>query len=433
MDCKSLLIGGVAAMLTVGTVKAQIYHEVDKEDLRAFMRQGTNWQKLGLTVEDTLSWYDDEIWVLKLTFSEVGWDWDETENIQRISDIFWGPTIFTTPIPAFTSLNLEGNLKLSSPILWYLHCGQNALTGLDVSKNVKLTDLYCCDNNLTELDVSNNIELTFLGCFENNLTELNINNLTKLRTLWCGENNLTELDLSNNAELEELTCYINNLTELDLSQHTKLRHILCYNNKLKFSTLTLSPLYLNNMYFSGTPQDTIDGGTIAYTDTVDLSSEYLINGYNFEGNDEAWYPTQYHWYVVNDDGTLFSIGGEHFAPINKNGVFTFTEYHNNKKLLCILQNESSPIYLLYYKVEIKTDNIEDEDEINFAILPNPAKTQLTICHSKEISSILLYDVAGKLLKTYTVKEINPTLDISDLSNGVYFITVDGKSVKFIKE
>ena len=40
----------------------------------------------------------------------------------------------------------------------------------------------------------------------------------------------------------------------------------------------------------------------------------------------------------------------------------------------------------------------------------------------------------KLLRTYNVTETNPVLvDISDLSKGVYFITLDGKSVKLIKE
>jgi hypothetical protein len=47
-------------LLTVTIASAQNYHEECKEDLRAFLRQGTNYEKLGLAVEDTLSWYDNE-------------------------------------------------------------------------------------------------------------------------------------------------------------------------------------------------------------------------------------------------------------------------------------------------------------------------------------------------------------------------------------
>jgi len=166
------------------------------------------------------------------------------------------------------------------------------------------------------------------------------------------------------------------------------------------------------------PQDIIFGGEI--TDTVDLSSEYNING-NI---------TNYTWFDITT-GTEKEIE----QPTNKSGIFTFTLEHINKRLHCKMTNAQFPDLWLIYEVKIKdtTDNIANENEINFAILPNPANTQLTIRHSKEISSVLLYDAAGKLLKTYTVKETNPTLDISDLSNGVYFIIVDGKSVKFIKE
>jgi len=67
------------------------------------------------------------------------------------------------------------------------------------------------------------------------------------------------------------------------------------------------------------------------------------------------------------------------------------------------------------------------------VYPNPAQTQLTIHHIKEIENIGLYDLSGRLLRTYSGAGTITVIDISDLDSGVYFLTVDGKSVKFVKE
>ena len=566
MYCKSLLIGGVAAILTVSTVKAQIYHEVDKEDLRAVMRQGTNWQRLGLTVADTLSWNQNEDWVSKVE----GVSWSKFESTQRIDSIEWNGIV--DPTTMAQTPKIRGSLKLSSPILEYLSCYANDLTKLDVTenpklnyldcdycnlakldvtKNTELTYLWCglnfleeldlshntqliilscnfgylekldlshnpqlkhidlggnylteldlsenteliylfCEENgleklnvskntklkvlecywnysLTELDVTNSIHLDTLICYSNKLTELDVSKNTELIVLQCGYNELTELDVAKNTKLIDLQCDMNHLTELDVTNNTKLIYLdcgfnnltvldvskntdlitlgfinnklteidvtnntkltsfYCYNNLFKFSTLPI--IDPDDTYYVYYPQSTIDGGTKAYT-KVDLSSEYNING-NI---------TNFEWFDITNGGE-----SKITPTTNNNGIFAFEEEYIDKTLRCRMRNEQfpgsawlSPPFAIVYEVKIAEteDSIEDETEINFTILPNPAKTQLVIHHSKEISSVLLYDVAGKLLKTYTVKEINPTLDISDLSNGVYFITVDGKSVKFIKE
>jgi len=84
--------------------------------------------------------------------------------------------------------------------------------------------------------------------------------------------------------------------------------------------------------------------------------------------------------------------------------------------------------------EVNCDvSIQGTPEINFTIFPNPANDKLTIHHSKEIGNIGLYDLSGRLIRSYTVSDTNTVLDISDLDSGVYFLTVDGKTVKFIKK
>jgi len=404
----------IATVLTVATVKAEIYHPECKEDLREFMRQGTNYEKLGLTVADTLTWYENEDWVGKLTHYTYG---PPVPDITDTNGIIWTETVFNKRIEKIRlqANQIEGNVKFHTPDLTELQISNNYdLIKLDVSENIKLKYLVCWANSLSELDVSKNIELEYLACFRNELTELDLSNNTRLSSLNCSNNHLTELDVSKNTELIRLDCSHNRLTKLNVSNNETLMDLRCDQNKLRFSTLPIIEYDIMRTY-RYVSQATIDGGTKAYTDTVDLSSEYEINE-NI---------TTYEWFDLT--------AGTVEQPTNENGVFTFTEEHAGKKLYCIMRNAQFPGLVLVYDVEIKTVNIKETTETNFTVSPNPAQTQLTIHHSKEIGKIGLYDLSGRLIRSYTVSDTNTVLDISGLDIGVYFITVDGKTVKFIKE
>jgi len=200
-----------------------------------------------------------------------------------------------------------------------------------------------------------------------------------------------------------------------VSNNKSLASLRCRFNKLRFSTLPIINLYIGYLYAA---QQTIDGGEKGYSDTVDLSSEYNING-NI---------TSYEWFDITD-GTEQTVN----QPTNVNGVFSFTEEHIDKRLRCKMTNAQFPALTLVYEVEIKTVNIEETTEIHFTVSPNPVQTQLTIHHSKEIENIGLYDLSGRLLRTYSGAGAITVIDISDLDSGVYFLTADGKSVKFVKE
>ena len=153
-----------------------------------------------------------------------------------------------------TGLDLSKNTKLTS-----LSCSENELTALDVSKNTELTRLYCGSNRLTALDVSKNKKLEELDCESDSLLsymkltkldvsqnkalkklncygvkmkELNVSGCTALERLDCGGNRLDALDVSTNVNLTELRCSSNQLDELDVSNNTKLKYLSCRNNLL---------------------------------------------------------------------------------------------------------------------------------------------------------------------------------------------------------
>ena len=117
--------------------------------------------------------------------------------------------------------------------LEFLHCEDNQLSSLDISKNSELKILDCYNNQLTSLDISKNTELLSLDCKKNLLTSLDISNNTVLFYLDCSSNQVTSLDVSKNTALEFLLCFDNQLTSLDVSNNTKLEHMFLYQNQIK--------------------------------------------------------------------------------------------------------------------------------------------------------------------------------------------------------
>ena len=128
-----------------------------------------------------------------------------------------------------------------SKTLKHLHCERNFLTVLDLSQNAALEELRCSVNQLTELDVANNPLLKILYCYENQLTKLDVSLNTALTDLRFYENNLTTLDVSQNTALISLDFNNNRINELDLSHNIALTEVHCIGNQ--FSAEALNELF----------------------------------------------------------------------------------------------------------------------------------------------------------------------------------------------
>ena len=109
-----------------------IYHEDDKEGLRKFLKQPSmrygdiNAERLGLCYSDTTDWQNSEEWVAKIT--NLTWN---NKSPKRLIKIDW------------SEKNLEGSLDASKwKELTYLDCSSNLLTSIDVSANMKFTELF---------------------------------------------------------------------------------------------------------------------------------------------------------------------------------------------------------------------------------------------------------------------------------------------------
>ncbi len=77
------------------------------------------------------------------------------------------------------------------------------------------------------------------------------------------------------------------------------------------------------------------------------------------------------------------------------------------------------------------------DTTDISIFPNPANKELTIKGKTIIESITIYDINGRQLKTVIFTSEKGNLDISNLSQGMYFLKIKSgnntESIKFIKK
>ena len=129
--------------------------------------------------------------------------------------------------------------------LWGLACYSNPLISLNLSRNVKLTQLDCAGAHLTSLNVSGCSNLNMIDCSFNPLETLNLSNNKKLQTLYCADTKITTVNTSGMTELESLYVYNGILEELDVSNNKNLKYLHCQGNRLKQLNVSANTLLVD--------------------------------------------------------------------------------------------------------------------------------------------------------------------------------------------
>ena len=78
-----------------------------------------------------------------------------------------------------------------------------------------------------------------------------------------------------------------------------------------------------------------------------------------------------------------------------------------------------------------TVSVSENNEVIFAMYPNPAKDNVTIESAKD-AVVKIYSVNGQMLSQQNINEGINTIDLSNLNAGMYFISVDETMVKIVK-
>ncbi len=234
--------------------------------------------------------------------------------------------------------------------------------------------------------------LTGIDCSSNQITNITFHNSVNLYLFICNNNPITDFDLSQHTNLDEFGCSGTNITSLDVSQNVLLHYLYCQSTAV--TTLDLS----NN------PQLREVHGNSGNFQYVDVRN----------GNNQIMYPTGFKFnnnpnlpYIYVDDCVYSTINWTIVDPD-----------------LIFLEMEG--------QTECEGLSVTDFSDTDFQLFPNPTKNTLNIQSKFPIENVEIYSPQGVLINEY----ISNTIDVSQLSTGIYFVevTVDGNSAtkKFIK-
>lgn len=338
-----------------------------------------------------------------------------------------------------TYLNCNNNaipsLDVTSLVnLKYLQANNTGLTSLNVAGLANLEKLYCYTNAISSINLSGLTNLQWLWCDNNNITSLDFNGLSSLRYVLCGNNALTSISNTANLALEEFDCQNNHLASLDLTGLSALTYLSCGGNNI--SSLNLQPAIatLSNLNCSSNPLTSLNVNGFSALNNLDVSAT------NITSIDCS----QSH--VMQ----LFAQDCPNLQTINvRNGLMSYSDsdllyfafrIYNNPSLISICTDDGEQNQVGYFPyntsgsvvvyngancdiaVEVNM-GIDDLDKATLKLYPNPSSgiVNIAVSDNQIINKIVVNNVLGQTIMTLG----NTTMiDISSLSKGNYFITVE---------
>lgn len=347
------------------------------------------------------------------------------------SDTTINGRVFTADIESITSLNvadknisdLTGINDFSS--LTSLDCENNNLNSLNLLQNTALQLLFCSDNTISNLIIppaTGGTGLRVLSCSNNQLSTLPINDQLELISISCDRNLLSELNVTALSNLEALQCFENNISTLDISNNNLLEFLSISSNPIAFIDLTnninLKTFYLNNGQFT----------------TLDISNNPLLEELMCHDN-------QINNLDLSDKINLRRLiaNNNELSLLNiKNGnnqIIVDFNVQNNPNLICVevddedAANNGTGVYANWMKDQTTTYSedcalgVDNINRIVFSIYPNPAKNSFSITSTSTIETVSIYDVFGKLIKSFVAQN---EYEVSGLSKGLYLIIIHNK-------
>lgn len=281
--------------------------------------------------------------------------------------------------------------------LWGVDCSNNKINSLNIRNLPNLFDFSFSRNSITNFNFTNFENLTIVNFDNNLLTNLTFNNCPNIRRVMCHNNVLSSLDFSNLVLLERIDCYDNKLTSLNLTGCTSLHTVFNANNNL--SSLDCSSCSSLNILDCTNNQLTY----------LNVKNGIHETSYAICGN-----PNLKNICVDNNPAEIYHMTLQ---------VGTYCGYSN------VIINPNCSLSVNIFDLRPNID-----------LFPNPTHSILNINTSSNIyiKSIKIYDSRGNLVlvKRDNNKEDLLKIDVSSLSQGVYYTYIDSEEgiaiEKFIK-
>lgn len=342
------------------------------------------------------------------------------------------------------SVNLSGLSNLKK-----INFNHNNLSSINIDNLDQLTELFVYDNNLTSLSFNNNPNITSINCRINALNSLDLTSLTSLLWIGCDSNQLTSINVSGLTQLQELVCYSNNLTELNVDGLTSLRFLNFGVNQI--ATINLSTLNsIEQIYCSQNPLSSINIDGLSTLISLDVS-ETLISTIDCSQSGVTQLISQ-----NCPNLQTINLNNNHLSYSDPDLLFYAFIIGNNPQLvsICVDNGEQNNLSLSNYNtsgfvqvftgsncdilIEVTMANEEFVSDFDLKISPNPTSDSITFQTNNQINinSVYIYTASGQLVYKQEKTDSINSIDITNLSSGIYFITIQsnfGKSSrKFIK-
>jgi hypothetical protein len=192
-------------------------------------------------------------------------------------------------------------------------------------------------------------------------------------------------------------------------------------------------------------QQTIcDGNYLVYNgDTLTIEAEYDYVFQSQNGCDSI------HTIQLTIENALNPIITETDGVLSTSALgdnFQWIDCNNNLPINGAITNEFTPINDGNYAVEVMNNQCiwmsdcytfstvsltQINEEGAYFVYPNPAVNAISINipNGKSITSIIIADELGRMVKKFANDEIHSSLNISDLENGFYIIHIDEKGTE----
>ena len=121
------------------------------------------------------------------------------------------------------------------------------------------------------------------------------------------------------------------------------------------------------------------------------------------------------------------------------GTYTTSDFSADSKLYefrGVINSNSTHYSSLYSNtVSTVTTSVSEINNSSFELYPNPTSGNLQLVMNNEQlgNNILIIDITGKIVKTYSITNTVFTLNIADLHNGIYLLKIGNSIQKLIKK
>lgn len=111
----------------------------------------------------------------------------------------------------------------------------------------------------------------------------------------------------------------------------------------------------------------------------------------------------------------------------------------NNNIEILKTDETTTVFNLLQIKKMYFNTITAVEEIStsqtsIALYPNPANDYISVRNVSDTKTdYSIYSIYGSMVLQSTINSSTAIIDISSLSNGIYFLNISGQTIKFIKQ